>query len=333
MKHLTHQLRSVCLFCAGPVVAALLFADLAAAMRGPLHAKGQTPLFTVEAGTVEIRFPAPKRYAVVQDERNKIRRLYTTGDVLFHPQNPMRSVRIQRVDPGGMVCRESHTSRERSLRPGHPVPGFPGVTFVGTVMLTQLQYRFKMVDRITQADPVLVSLVGSHAIVEKEVLPLPPARLVRPAPTRPPPQTNQRTLDPELFQQVRVKEMDEDTYELDEATLGPVIATVGQMLANLRTGITPTVSSETGLGLNMITAVGDGILSRRGFTVTRIAVAQTFGIQVGDTIVSLNGRPVNSPLNAWRIFQELFTGNQSLTTLHVKLVRGESLLTKTYRIR
>ena len=66
---------------------------------------------------------------------------------------------------------------------------------------------------------------------------------------------------------------------------------------------------------------------------TRVKVAQTFGIEVGGTIISLNGHPVNSPLNAWWTFQELCIKNRVLKELRVGIVWGGELMTKTFRIR
>ena len=333
MKPLAPRVRTVCLSCAASVLATVVLIDLAAAQReADVTARQKGPPVTLSEGTAEIKFSAPKRYAVLLHAPNKIKRLYTSGDVLFHPHDPTRSGVIERVDAGGMVLGARGKGRERSVRPGRPVPGFPGVMFVGTVMLNHLEYRFKVVDRVTQTEPVLVSLVGYKAVLEKEVLYLPPD-LVRPAPKRTSPPTSRQKLDAELFQKVRVKEVDGHTYELEEATLKPVIENVEQVLADLEPRLTPAFSFQTGMSLNFKSRAGDGTLSRSGFTVTRLPVARTFGIEVGDTIISLNGRQVNSPRNAWWTFQELFIRNRSLTELRVNLIRGGRLMTKTFRIR
>ncbi len=333
MKPLAPRVRTVCLSCAASVLAAVVLINLAAAQReADVTARGKGQPLTLSEGTAEIKFSAPKRYAVLLHAPKKIRRLYASGDVLFHPYNPTRSVVIERVDAGGMVLGARGKGRERSLRPGRPVPGFPGVMFVGTVMLNQLEYRFKVVDRILQTEPVLVSLTGSRAVLEKEVLHLAPELLV-PGPKRLPPTTHGPKLDPELFKRVDVKEVDENTYELDKATVRPVIENVEQVLAELEPRLTPAFSIHAGMRLNFTSKAGDGTLSRSGFTVTRLPVARTFGIEVGDTITSLNGRPVDSPRNAWWTFQELFIRNRSLTELRVNLIRGGRLMTKTFRIR
>ena len=123
-----------------------------------------------EAATADIKFATLKPYAVVQQEPGKARRLCTDGDVLSDPRHPKRSVVVQRVVANRMVVREGSRGLERSLRPGDRVPGLPELTFVKTVMLDLLQYRFKVVEHVTQSDAVLVSLVGSQAVLEKEIL-------------------------------------------------------------------------------------------------------------------------------------------------------------------
>lgn len=284
------------------------------------------------APIAEIKFSAPKQYALILHEAEQVRRVYATGAVIFHPQDPIRSVVFKRVDGRGIVLRESPGGREWTLRPGNPVPGFPGVIFVRAILLDELQYQFKVVDRITQDDPILLSVAGSRAILEKEVLHLPPDVL----------QSKSRSTSPLTSQGKRglnevaklaIHEVDQDTYEVPEAIAMPIIEQAGQMLSDVRPRFTPIYSTAMGKTFSFSSVVGDGTLSRAGFTVTRLPVARTFGIEVGDTIISLNGRPVTSPRNAWWTYQELFIRNHDLRTLRVKIVRGSRLITKTFRIR
>ncbi len=293
---------------------------------------GQGPAAVPREAIADIEFAVAKRFAVLLHQPDKRWSLYTIGDVLFHPENPTRWVRIQRIDGEGMVLSENRKGRKQSLRPGDPVAGFSGLTFVGTKMLNRLEYRFRVVGRILQTEPVLVSLEGSRAVLEREVLRLPP-EVVVPAPKPFPPATRERKLNPDLFRRVNVKEVDDHTYEVEETALRPFIENVEQVLADLEPRLALAFSFQSGMSLNFKSRAGDGTLSRSGFTVTRIPVARTFGIEVGDIIISLNGRPVNSPRNAWWTFQELFIRNRSLIELRVNLIRGGRLMTKTFRIR
>lgn len=280
----------------------------------------------------DVQFRAPKRFAVISQARESVRNLYTNGDHLVQPQDPTQSMSIQEVTTQGIVIRERHSGLERSLGLGEAIPGFPGLILVGTAMLDRLHYRFRVVDRIVQPEPVLVSLVGSEAVLEKEVLRLPSDPLLA-APKLPPSQRTEKKVDPALFESVRVQEIDANTYGLSASALQAVIENIGEVFSGLGPMAIPAFSSQTGMTLNITSGVGDGTLSRSGFTVTSSRVAQIFGIEVGDTIITLNSHPVNSPLNAWWTFQEIFVKNPSLTDLRVDLIRGGSLMTKTFRIR
>ena len=147
------------------------------------------------------------------------------------------------------------------------------------------------------------------------------------------PSANARRLDPDLFAKVRVEEIDANAYALSAADLKPVIENVGQVLAGLGPMAAPALASLTGTNLNITSAVGNATLTRSGFTVTDLKVAQFFAIEVGDTITSLNGRPVDSPLNAWWTFQEIFVNNPRLTDLRVDMIRAGKSMTKTFQIR
>ncbi len=333
MNLLRHSLAPLCPACCAMLLVALVSADPSGLVtEAGAAAKGQAPLVTASKENVEIRFPTPRRYALVLYETKKIRHLYTSGDVVFHPRDPTRSVTIERVDGDALVLRADRNGRERLVRQGQPIPGFPTVTFAGTVLLDRLQYRLKVVDHITQADPVLVSFTDSHAVLEKQVLELPPELLPRAA-KRQAPRMRRRTLDPELLANIRVKEVDPNTYVLDEATVAPLIENMGQLLSDINAKMTPAFSMQSGVSIHLKSDVGDAVLRDSGFTVTRAKVAQTFGIEVGDTIISLNGRPVNSPVNAWWTFQEIFVKNRRLTNLRVNMIRGGKPMTKTFRIR
>jgi len=282
--------------------------------------------------SAEVRLLVPKFYAVIEQRPEKIRKLHTSGDAIFHPQNPNQSLIIQRIDEHALIYRESHTGKIGSLRVKQPVPGLTGLVFTQSVLLSQLEYRYKVVDRIRQADPVLVLLSGSRAVLEKQILPVSPSFL-HATPPQPEPETSERKIDPTLFERIRVKETAENTYLVDGTTVKPIIENVGKVFASLNPMVSPSFSSTTGINMKITSAVGEGILSTGGFLVTNIKVAQTFGIMIGDIVKSINGYPVDSVRNAWWIYQELLVRNPGLSDLRVEIQRGASLLTKIYKIR
>ena len=133
-------------------------------------ARGQEALVTLGEASTEIRFPAPVRYAVILRESGTVRTLSTQGDVLFHPTDPSRSWTVERVEAEVLFLREGPRGRPKPLRPGTPIPGVPGLRFTGTVLLEQVHYRYKAVERVAHPDPLLVALEGSRATLEVEVL-------------------------------------------------------------------------------------------------------------------------------------------------------------------
>jgi len=282
--------------------------------------------------TADVTFPVPKRYAVFQWEPEKVRRIVTAGDVLFHPKDPTRYVLIQRVDPEGILFRHNGKGRDLPLRSGDPVPGFSTVTLLSTVMLNRLQYRFRIVQRAPHPEPILVSITGARALLEKEISALPADRRP-PGLESPSGQPNTLGPDPTLFEQVRVEALDQNTYGVYAADLKPVIEQVGQVMAGLEPMVAPATSALGARTLNLTSAVADATLSHSGFTVTNIKVANFFGIEVGDTITSLNGSPVNSPLNAWWTFQEVFVRNPTLQEVRVDMIREGKQTAKMYKIR
>ena len=154
------------------LLVALIFCDAAVAMKeATVGVKAQGLVLMPTRATADIRFTSPKLYAVVEYRPGTGRRIYTAGDVLFHPRRRTIAVRIERIDFSSIVLRGRHSPEERRVYVGEQVAGFPGVLLARIVLLDQLQYRFLVVDHVKHEEPVLVSIVGSQAVLEKEVLP------------------------------------------------------------------------------------------------------------------------------------------------------------------
>ena len=130
-----------------------------------------------------------------------------------------------------------------------------------------------------------------------------------------------------------MKEVGRHAYQIPAADAKPVIENVGEMFVNLQPRLLPSFSPQTGLNWHLTSAVADGVLNQGGFTVTNLKIAQYFGIEVGDTIRSINGHPVTSPLSAYWAYQETIARNPLLSELRVDLQRGPVPITKTYQIR
>lgn len=320
---------------------AFLLAGLAVAWAAlDLHAGGQPlrsqdPLLSSDGVIAEITLSAPTRYAIVLHELGQVQTLHTRNDILFAPRDRMRSFTILQVDVGSVTLRESRTGRNLVWRSGNSIEGLQGLMLTGTVMLKQLLYRYKTVERLTQQELVLVALKGPMAVLEKQVLrqaAAPPQASPTPQGSRPLPQIS-LTRSPTLSTLLRTKEIDADTFEMDGASLRPALENVGQVLSDLKLMISPTISAQAGVGFNVSSEVADGILNESGFTVTNSKAAQIFGIEVGDTVLRINSNPVTSPLNAWWAYQDFVIRNPTQSEMRVDIRRAESLVTKTFRVR
>jgi membrane-associated protease RseP (regulator of RpoE activity) len=262
--------------------------------------------------------------------------LVAPGELLFHPQERTRAWTVERVAAETVVLREGPRGRGETLRVGDPLPGFPGWRITGTVLLQELHYRYRVVDRLAHPDPVLVALEGTRATLEVETLRAPavggelfvegaasPARDAAP-PAR-------ATLNEDLLAQVRVREMSPGRYEVPAADVEAVLENAGRVLADLWPSVQPSLSLQTGLEYRITSAAGDGVLSGQGFTVTAPKLAERAGLQTGDTILRVNGQPVDGFASLYGIFRAV-RQDPALRTVQVELVRGGTRLTKTYRI-
>lgn len=296
---------------------------------------GPGPLITSDDAGAVVNLRTSTRYAIVIHEPNKVRTLHARDDILFDPRDPIRSFTVLQVDAVTVTLRENRTGRTQVWQSGASLEGLQGLVLAGTVMVNQLRYQYRMVERVVTAEPVLLSVEGSTASLEKEVLRkgAPPTSVSSPPGVALPPPHNSRALSPTLARLTRVKVVDAETYEIEGVDLRSVLGNVGQVVSDLKLMISPTLSATTGAGFYVSSEVADGILSLKGFTVTNSKVAQIFGIEVGDTILRVNSSPVTSPLNAWWAYQEVIIKNPTQSEMRVDIRRDRSLVTKTFRIK
>ena len=274
-----------------------------------------------DGGSAEVRFPTPTRHALVRQPPGPGQGLYGAGAVIVHPQAPGRALTVVRVEPTHLLVREGPAGRPQALRPGDPLPGCPGWTLAGTVLVDTVHYRYREVARIDHLDPVLVALEGGRALVEVEVV-----RAAGPGPPRRP------TRDAALLRSVPIQETAPDRYDVPAADLQAALAQAGRVLAELAPGVVPTFSTTAGVAYRLTSAAGDGVLGRQGFTVWAPKLAERAGIESGDTILRVNGVPVDGFPSLFRIYQQV-RRTPALATIQVDLDRGGTRLTKTYRLR
>ena len=292
---------------------------------------------SLDGGSAEVRFPTPARHAIVLQHPGPVQTLYGAGAVIVHPQEPGRALTVVRVEPSHLLVRAGASGRPQVLRPGDPLPGFPGWTVGGTVLVTAVHYRYRRVERIVHWDPVLLALEGSRAILEVEVShPTGPASGV-PAEGTDGPVAGlgspvRTTLDAALLSQVHLRESAPDRYDVRAADVQAVLENAGRVLAELAPGVVPTLSTTGGVEYRITSAASDGVLGRQGFTVWAPKLAERAGIQLGDTILSVNGVPVDGFASLYRIYQQV-RRTPALATIQMEVERGGTRVTKTYRLR
>ncbi|HEV8661747.1 MAG TPA: hypothetical protein VGT06_01195, partial [Candidatus Methylomirabilis sp.] len=227
-------------FYGGALVVGALTATNPAAtpLAAEVPARGREGAVTLGEASAEVRFPEPVRYAVILREAGKARMVFTRRDVLFHSGDPSQSWTVERVEAQALVLRKGPSGRPLSLPPASPIPGFPGHRFTGTVLLDQVHYRYKAVERLTQPDPLLVTLEGSRATLEVEVLRPPWASPAVPPEARsvPSPQpvpTPGATLDAEVLGKVRVREVAPGLYDVNAVDVKAALDDAGRVLAEV----------------------------------------------------------------------------------------------------
>jgi len=143
---------------------------------------------------------------------------------------------------------------------------------------------------------------------------------------------NLPSFDRELLEKVRVDERAPGLYEVNVADAQAVLEQAGRVLTELWPTVQPALSLQRGVEYRISSAAGDGVLSSQGFTLTAPKLAARAGLQVGDTILSVNGRPVDGFASLYRIFREV-RQDPTLRTVRVELARQGTRRTQTYRIR
>ena len=297
----------------------------------------ETPIRLASQNTnADIFFTSPKRYAVIADREKKIKRLYAKGTRLFQEKSWTPVLIIERVEPQGILIRQTKTDRKELLPFGHPLPGLSHLTLVKNVAVTEIRYGFKVIDSPPDQEPILKRIEGSRAYLVKEVRKetLPSTRqalLQTSVPSGPPPSSPGRS----IISSIRVTQLDEDNYEVEKESLRPLAKSVRGGLGNLRESFDLAFSVLTPTSLELTSSIGDATISQEGFTITRFGNyrKEELGLQVGDRILSINERSVTNPLNAYGVVRGLLSENKELDQLKVKLVRDDIPITKTYRLK
>ena len=301
-------------------------------LRGKTEHEKNSPWRTSIYNNADITFPTPKQFVLISEEAMNVKRLYSIGDHLFEGEKWKPVLKIERLEPHGVLFRQILQDKKVFIPFGKPLPGLPQLTLIKNLTVKELRYEFKVVKSLPDQEPRLIRMEGSRAYLEKELTKDSPF-LPRPTPRRSEELPTQNLLLPKgLLSNLPVTRIDEDTFEVDKQHLGPLRDTLRESLQNPKESLEAAISLMTKNILELKTPDAHGRLSRQGFTLIRMDEAQKLGLQVGDTILSINDQKVTSALTAWGIASTLVE-DSNVTELHVLVHREGALLTRTYQLK
>jgi S1-C subfamily serine protease len=85
-------------------------------------------------------------------------------------------------------------------------------------------------------------------------------------------------------------------------------------------------------GIRIESPLADGTLGPRGFRVLVPNLAERGSIELGDVILGVNGRPVNSLADLYRLYKHL-QSDSTVSVIQVDLERQGRVVTKIYHLR
>ncbi|MGH2607457.1 MAG: hypothetical protein ACRDHF_00085 [Tepidiformaceae bacterium] len=282
-----------------------------------------------DAGRLEVKLPAPTPYALLRhpDGRGT---LHATGEPVFHPgqsSHTVISVVVDGVTFDRLTLRHTATNLRHVVKKGQALPGLGGLTFVRTVVIAELESRYRMVDGTPKSDPSVIALEGSRAIVEVEVI----RRRAAPMELR----SDYRALGD--FSPVR--DPIETLSLIPVERIGPTMYAVreGYWLAlqwatsQIPTTIRPVFFLEGGPGVSVASPMAAGVLNAQGFAVTDPRLVGRLGLEAGDVIRRVNGQPIDGMAGPVQLMSQARSGRPS--TVVVEVERRGRPVTLTYRLK
>lgn len=288
--------------------------------------------------SAEVAFQAPRRFAVVTESSSKRQRIYGVGDILPAPKGDSGEYQVTQIEDERLQLTDLRTGKATWIAVGNVVPGRFGRRVTGMRALRTIEYRFIPTGRSLDAEPRIVELREGHVALEVEVPDIasgPPASALADRPALPPSVESadaKHTLEQTLLGRVRVTPTGDGSYDINAADLNAALERGAQLVAEAWPKVWPTVSSRNGIGLRIESPIADGTLGPRGFRVTIPNLAERGGLQVGDVILGVNGQPVNSFADVYRVYSQIRRDPRRFE-IQLELERQGQPLTKTYRIR
>jgi len=318
---------------AGPILAAPC-SGWSAGQPGP--ADNATGVASVP--TAEVAFDPPRRFAAVIEPSTKHQRLYGVGDILPDPKGSGGEYQIKEIEEQRLRLSDLRGRKSFWIAVGDVVPGRLGWRIAGMPVLRTVEYRYVPTGGPLEAEPRVVELREDRASLEVDI-PLtvsssPQTGTAARATSVPALQSPEaaRKFENTLLGRVRVKPTADDSYEINASDLNAALERGVQLLAEAWPRVWPSGSSQLGVSLDIQSPIADGTLGPRGFRVTSPNLAERGGVEVGDVIVGVNGQPVRSFADVYRVYSQV-QRDPSLSIIQVDLERQGQHLTKTYRIR
>jgi hypothetical protein len=309
------------LFASAAVAAPKKAARPAEAASNPQKAAAHA---TAPQSSAEVTFGAPRPFAVVAELGTKRQRLYGVGDQLQDQRGS--GAKVEQIVQGHLLCRDARTQRATWIAVGEVLPTMADRRVAATVFLRSVDYRYVVASRPLDPEARVLEVRGDRATVELDVPAAPSPEASRAA------IESNTKLDETLLARVRVRAAGRDSYEVNAADLHDALDHTGQVLAEAWPEVRPSVSIQDGVGLQIRSPVADGTFGAHGFRVSSPKLAAQAGLVSGDVILAVNGQPVTSFADVFRLYQDV-RRNPALTIVSVAIERQGQVVTKTYRIR
>ena len=281
---------------------------------GPASRPAASP--AADAPSAEISFAAPTRFALISEGERGRQRLVGVGEALLDPTDPSHLVTLQQIEPQRIRVRDSRYARDTWVGLGKSVSRHPARRYAKMVVLHGVEYQYVPTAAPRDPEARLGRLQDGRAVLVVEV---------------PPPPSEGRTAALAALAAVRITETAPNTYAVSRTELTRALSQDARQLAQEEPEVMPQVSVSEGVSLRINTPFAAGLLGGRGFTVSNPRLAAQAGIEVGDVILTINGRSVSSLGDLYRLYRE--AQSTPLGDMELRLVRNGVQITKTYRVR
>jgi hypothetical protein len=289
--------------------------------------------------SAEVAFTASRRFAIVGEPHGKRRHLYVNGDVIPNLKAEGQGFVVEQVLMDGVQLRDTRSRQVVRMGVGVVIPETNGRRLEGTVLLDGLEYCYLRGVAIPDPEPRLLQVRERRAQLVVEMaapsdtasadLAVPTA--VRASPSEVPLRLMQR-LDETILEKVRVTPAGRDTYDLSAADVQVALEHGGRILMEAMATVRPMLSLDEGIAFRVRSPVADGVLGPRGFKVDNPNLAQRAGIEAGDVVMAVNGKPVTGFADLYHLYRQA-KDDQGTSTISLDLQRDGQRVIKTYRIR